>query len=338
MTESSIHPLPWQLNIWRRLWQAQRQKRLPHAMLFVGPEGVGKTRFAQAIAQSLFCANPDKNGLSCGTCRHCHLFQAGNHPDFQQIVPDEGSKSGEIKIDTIRNLIGSAALTAQSGGYKLALVKPAERMNKSAANSLLKTLEEPVPNTIVILVSHQPSRLLPTIRSRCQHFNFPIPPKDQALAWLEDHLGSSHADTLLALSGGAPLKVLGLDPGEIIERRKKMLLDFSGIAMGRLDLVKIVAEWTKYDIDQLMDWLVGWVMDLLRLQVSRDPPLLYNRDELNTLQTIAEQLNSATLQRFLLQIYAVRNLMDSNLNSQLMLERLLIEWYACIGREAISTR
>ncbi len=330
MVEMNYQRLPWQQDIWNRLQQARQQERLPHAMLFAGPEGVGKTSFAHVFAQSLLCTDPDSQGESCGHCRHCHLFQAGNHPDFQIVSPETGSKSGEIKIDTIRNFTRGAALTAQSGGYKVVIIKPAERMNSAAANSLLKTLEEPTADTVLMLLSDHPSRLLPTIRSRCQQFAFPHPKQAEAIRWLETRLGPSDAKTLLHLAGGAPLKALEMDSAEILSQRQGMLSALIGLGQNKLDPVKLAAEWSKHDNKQLMEWVVGWIIDMLRLQVSNEPPLLYNWDEKQALQPLAEQLNSELLQRFLTQVYDMRNLADSNLNPQLMLERLLIDWQACL--------
>lgn len=335
MGKLTYQRLPWQLDIWNRLQQARRQKRLPHAMLFAGPEGVGKASFAHAFAQSLLCTDPDEQGEPCGHCRHCHLFQAGNHPDMQLVSPEEGSKSGEIKIDTIRNLTRGATLTAQSGGYKVTIIKPAERMNSAAANSLLKTLEEPTADTVLMLLSDHPSRLLPTIRSRCQQFAFPHPKQAEAIQWLETRLGSADAKTLLYLAGGAPLKALDMDSAEILSKRQAMLRAFIGLRQNRLDPVKLAAEWSKHDNKQLMEWLTGWIIDMLRLQVSREPPLLYNWDERQALQPMAERLNSEMLQRFLAKVYDMQNLADSNLNPQLMLEKLLIEWHACLRQAGL---
>lgn len=330
MDELAPQHLPWQQTIWDRLQQARQQQRLPHALLFTGPEGVGKTCFAHAFAQSLLCVSPSGAGEPCGRCRHCQLFLAGNHPDLQLIGPEEGSKSGEIKVDRIRALTEGASLTAKSGGHKVVIIRPAERMNGAAANSLLKTLEEPTANTVLILLTDHPSRLLPTIRSRCQRFVFTPPATEQAIAWLQGRIQAGDPHTLLALASGAPLKALDMDNPEILEQRRAALQAFLGLAQKRTDPVKLADQWTKYDIKRLMEWLTGWIIDMLRLQVSATPPILFNRDEGQTLQRLAERLNSQLLQRFLGQVYAVRNLTDSNLNPQLMLERLLLEWHACL--------
>ncbi|MDJ0805491.1 MAG: DNA polymerase III subunit delta' [Gammaproteobacteria bacterium] len=332
MPESAYQRLPWQEEIWFRLQQARKQERLPHALLFTGPAGVGKVNFAFAFTQSLLCAQADDRGEPCGVCRHCHLLLTGNHPDFQWIGPEEGSKSGEIRIASVRELTKDVSLTTQSGGYKVVIVSPADRMNSAAANSLLKTLEEPVSNTLLMLISDNPSRLLPTIRSRCQQFTFPYPEQNEAIAWLTERVASGDPESLLALAGGAPLLALDMLGDDTITKRQSAFKAFIDLSQARIDPVKIAAEWSKQDDKQLLEWLTGWLVDMLRLQVTGQPPLLYNREDKQALQRMAQPLNSAALQRFLLQVYEARRLTDNNLNSQLMLEKLLIDWYACLHR------
>ena len=332
MDELTQPCLPWHQSIWERLQLARRQQRLPHALLFAGPAGIGKQNFAQRFTQSLLCTSPDAQGRPCGRCRHCELFQAGTHPDLQLIGPEEGGKSTEIKVDMIRTLTEGASLTAKSGGHKLVIIRPAERMNSAAANSLLKTLEEPTSNTVLMLLTDRPSRLLPTIRSRCQYFAFALPSRAEAVAWLHERIQSGKPETLLDLAGGAPLKALAMDDPTILAQHRNALQAFSNLAQARIDPVKLAEQWTKYENKRLLEWLLGWVIDMLRLKVSTDPPLLFNREERQTLQHLAKGLNSQVLQRFLGQIYEAYNLTDSNINPQLMLERLLLEWHACLQR------
>ncbi|MCU7810034.1 MAG: DNA polymerase III subunit delta', partial [Candidatus Thiodiazotropha sp. (ex Notomyrtea botanica)] len=211
--------LPWQDEQWLRLQQARQQGRLPHALLFGGPRGVGKEAFALAFAQATLCPDSDDEGRPCGICRHCHLLHSGTHPDFQWVVPEEESKSGEIKIDAIRKLTASAGLTAQSGGHKVVIIQPAHRMNTAAANSLLKTLEEPTRDTLIILLTDQPARLLPTIRSRCQQVHFQIPPNQDSLDWLGGKIKHADGETLLSLASGAPLLALKLDDADLLAAR-----------------------------------------------------------------------------------------------------------------------
>jgi len=330
MAEGLVRHLPWQQGLWERLQETRRRQRLPHAMLFAGPAGVGKALLAQAIAQSLLCGAPDGQGTPCGVCRHCQLLRAGTHPDLRWVEPDPESKSGEIRIEQIRRLTEGANLTAQSGGYKPVLLRPADRMTPGAANSLLKTLEEPSSGSLLILVTDHPSRLLPTIRSRCQLFNFPLPPRQQAIQWLKGQVQGGEAETLLHLAGGAPLKALALDDPELLARRQEMLQEFLQLVSRPLDPVKLAGKWSQQDMRQLLEWLTGWVIDMLRLQASARPPLLFNWDQREALRSLAKGLNSERLQRFLAQAYEISRLAEGNLNPQLMLEKLLIQWHSCL--------
>ena len=148
-----------------------RRQNMPHAVLLTGPEGTGKGHFAAIIANSLLCSKPSVDRFACGECQSCQLLAANTHPDFYRITLEsnaDGKPAKDIKVEQIRQLIQSLAQTSQLGGIKLAIIDPAERMNRNAANSLLKTLEEPTADTLLILLAAQPSRLLPTVRSRCQ--------------------------------------------------------------------------------------------------------------------------------------------------------------------------
>lgn len=328
--DRTVHTrLPWQEEQWERLQQASRQGRLPHALLFSGPRGVGKEQFALAFAQSMLCHDSDNEGRPCGVCRHCHLLHSGSHPDVQWVGPDADSKSGEIKIEAIRALASGAVLTAQSGGRKVVVIQPAHRMNTSAANSLLKTLEEPTKDTLIILLTDQPARLLPTIRSRCQQVLFQIPPQAASLAWLEGKLRNSDGTTLLALASGAPLLALELDDAELLAARERMVKQFLALGNPHEDPVALAGAWNGFDSRLLLEWLSGWVIDLLRLKTATQPPHLFNRDQTQAFHNLADKLHSEALHRFLGLVYEARGLMDSNLNPQLVLEKLLIEWRAC---------
>jgi DNA polymerase-3 subunit delta' len=298
-------------------------------LLFSGPRGVGKERFALAFAQSLLCHHSDDEGRPCGACRHCHLLHSGSHPDFQWVGPDAESKSGEIKIEAIRALAGGAVLTAQSGGHKVVLIQPAHRMNTPAANSLLKTLEEPTRDTLLMLLTDQPARLLPTIRSRCQQVLFETPAPAVSLTWLEGKVSHSDGATLLALASGAPLLALELDDAELLAAREQMLKQFLSLGSSRHDPVALAGAWSGFDPRLLLEWLCSWVIDLLRLQTVTQPPQLFNQDQVQALQGVADKINSEALHRYLGLLYDARGLIDSNLNPQLMLEKLLIEWRAC---------
>jgi DNA polymerase-3 subunit delta' len=329
MSERRFHRMPWQDEQWRLLQRMAEQRRLPHALLLSGPPGLGKEQFVLSFGQSLLCEDRDSDGVACGVCRQCQLLHSGNHPDFQWVKPQAESKSGEITIEVIRNLTSNASLTSHAGGNKIIGIQPAHRMNKAAANSLLKTLEEPTPGTLILLLTDQPGRLLATIRSRCQNIEFKPPQRTQAISWLTDKVNHAEPELLLALANGAPLKALQLDNSELLDARKTMAKGFLQLLGGSLDPVSLAHGWTSFDRALLLDWLAGWVVDLIRLKEGAEQGLLFNRDLAQALQKSADKLNSRTLHGYLLQVYAARGAVESSLNPQLSLEKLLISWRDC---------
>ena len=173
--------LPWHRPQWQRVERGVREGRVPHALLLRGAAGNGKAGFAVRLAAVLLCRSDNP---PCGACESCRLCAAGSHPDrFDVTIPEDRR---EIVVDQIRDLVHSVSLTARLGGYKAVIVNPAEQMNRHAANTLLKTLEEPPGATVFILVSSNPALLLATIRSRCQMIDFPVADRETALKWLRD--------------------------------------------------------------------------------------------------------------------------------------------------------
>ncbi len=219
---------PWQETIWGPL--LQKIKRLPQALLFHGPAGVGKLALAEHFVQFLLCEAPGPKAGPCGTCDACRWFAAGNHPDVRFIEPEAmarqvlgpeeegatakpGKPSTEIKVDQVRELADFLNIGSHRGARRFAIVQPAEAMNLHAANSLLKSLEEPPPGAVFVLVSHRPARLLSTIRSRCVAVPLPLPQPEAARAWLATQ-GVKDAERWLAFAGGAPLRALEHATGE----------------------------------------------------------------------------------------------------------------------------
>lgn len=213
---------------------------LPHALLILGPRGIGKGRLAQRFAQCLLCESPLPDGRACDRCDACGWFVAGNHPDYRQVSPlgdeDAGGERAErtrsersrpeIKIDQIRALAGFVGVGGHRGGRKPVLIDPAEGLNLPAANALLKTLEEPPGDTVFLLVAAQGAPVAPTVRSRCVPWRVPAPPADAARSWLSARLGAdqaAQAPDWLALADGAPLRALALaEPGAAAAHRMLM--------------------------------------------------------------------------------------------------------------------
>jgi len=162
--------LPWQQKQWAQVTTAAGSDRLPHALSLTGPEGIGLTEFALQVAGSLLCQNAGVDSMPCGQCRACVLMRAGNHPDILRVSPEEPGK--QIRVDEIRALLEFMHLSSHSGRYKVAIIDPADAMNRTAANTLLKILEEPPSGAVMMLCCRQPGRLPITIRSRCQQLAF----------------------------------------------------------------------------------------------------------------------------------------------------------------------
>lgn len=195
---------PWLSAQWSFFIQRLEADKLAHALMIEGPADVGKTTLAQAMIARLLCCEGQPR--ACGQCRSCQLLAGGAHPDYFDLQPEEDSKV--IKIDQVRALTGKLDLTTSISERKVAYIHPAEVMNAAAANALLKSLEEPAGNTILILVSDNPGRLPVTIRSRCQSIAISQPDSQLVQNWLEQRSGSPPEQVKAALqaAGGSPLR------------------------------------------------------------------------------------------------------------------------------------
>ncbi len=199
---------PWLSEHWSFFNQRLEQGRLGHALMVAGPAGTGKKAMADAMVAKLLCTelSSELNSAACGQCRSCKLLVGGAHPDRFDIQPEEDSEV--IKVDQIRALISSLDLTTSISNRKVACIHPAETMNIAAANALLKSLEEPAGDTVLILVCHDMSRLPVTIISRCQTISVRQPDRETAINWLTTTTAASAADSSIALeaAGGSPLR------------------------------------------------------------------------------------------------------------------------------------
>lgn len=320
---------PWQQDDWRRL-NAERE-RLPNAWLFTGPGGTGKLEFAEHLAQSLLCEQPQADHQPCGQCEACRWFAHGSHPDFRRLTPhgedDEPSKDSKptrklpvIKIEAVREVIDFAHLTAHRAGRRVVLVEPAEALNPAAANALLKILEEPPEQVLFLLVAQAPQRLLPTIRSRCRQFPLSHPDHRQALAWVESQQIANPAIEL-ARHGGAPL----FDHDPALAKLRGQFID--GLALPTFGTVLTLAEAVdkaKLPLALPITWLLKWLHDLAGLRLAGH--IRYHPDQKAVLADLAQRADLAQLMRCQQALLQLAPFGQHTLNTRLQLEALLMEY------------
>ena len=281
-------PYPWQQAQWERLQQARATDRLPHALLIHGPQGAGLHAFAEHLAAWMLCTG--EQAPPCGTCKNCLLFAAATHPDMMRLQPEEEGK--QIRIEAVRDLIDFTNLKSHGGRFKLALIEPAEAMNRNAANALLKTLEEPPPGTLIMLVTHRPLALPVTIRSRAQGVEIDCRPHGVTVAWLRQQLPEhAAAELCLDLCGGGPLLARDwLEQGHL-DLRGRLLEDLARLQEGGMDYTAIARQWDALDSDLLYRWNRTLLQDLARLLGQTDTTTLRNKDLLGDLQALAKRLD-----------------------------------------------
>lgn len=321
MSMNDLKPVvyPWQTTEWAQLYRQRNANRMPHAVLLSGPDGLGKLQFARTLAYGLLCRSPIDQGGACGHCDACKLLAAGTHPDFLFLAPESPEKA--IKVDEIRQLCQALTLTSQYEGYKIALIASADNMNVNAANSLLKTLEEPGANTLLILVSSKSYRLPVTIRSRCQTLKFRTPEYEVARQWLECQ-PVANAASFLTLAHGAPLKALGYADTESNERRK-LLTDALVAVAGNKSVTEWAEKLAKHPSNELLDWLYDWLGDLVKQKAGQNPIFMPDSQSLRQLVT---QIRETDLFLLLDEVVSLKKMQSIPLNAQMFWEDLLISW------------
>jgi DNA polymerase-3 subunit delta' len=325
MSEAEVpRPLPWLQARWQELVRLADAGRLPHALLISGAHGLGKHSLAEALVARTLCASPGEH--ACGRCHACHMLASGYHPDLLRVAPEEGKR--QIRIGPVREVNAFVAQTAQQGGYRVIVISPAEAMNVAASNALLKSLEEPGGRTLFVLLSDIPSRLLPTIRSRCQHWSLAVPAEADCRAWLAERLGGEEeARFWFRAAGGLPLRALELAEPESRALRQQLLETFEALVRGA-EPVAEAARLERQSIDAILWYGIAWLEDLIRLGLSGDTSELRNPDLLVLYRQAVKNARVRDWFRLLDHAREQRRLLakGGNPNPQLALEAWLVRW------------
>jgi DNA polymerase-3 subunit delta' len=310
---------------------------MPHALMLSGQAGLGKKTTALYLAKALLCEAEREGQGACGKCPSCHLYDAGNHPDLRTIeVGQEAAQatdstdeeqpaipakkpSRQIPVDAIRALVDFVAISAHRGGAKVVVIAPAEAMHPSAANALLKMLEEPPGGaTYFILVSHRPDRVLPTIRSRCFHVPFGAPGLDAAMDWLR---GQGIEQPLLALAQGsyAPLEAVARAADMEFWSQRKALLD--ELARPGFDPLLAADRAEPIDAPVVARLLSQWSYDLASLKAGG--AIRYHPDYATALEALARKLPAQALMVWYDSVLQYGRAAQHPLNKRLAMENLL---------------
>ncbi|OOF46324.1 DNA polymerase III subunit delta' [Rodentibacter trehalosifermentans] len=256
---------PWLTPLYAKIAQTFSQGLGHHALLIKSDSGLGVERLFEALSQRIMCLSPQQTS-SCGHCHACHLMQANTHPDYHELSPIEDK---DIGVDQVREINEIVAQHAQQNGNKAIYVKGAERLTEAAANALLKTLEEPRPNTYFLLQADSAASLLATIYSRCQVWNLPLPPKEMAQSWLQTQCEAEKQDisTALSMGLGRPLLALAVLQQGLIEQRKDFLRQFWRFYRRRSPL-ELLPLFDKEHYLRQLDWILAFLADSLKHKLA----------------------------------------------------------------------
>lgn len=348
----------WQNDVWQMLTQGQAARG--HALLLKGRKGVGKLAFARSLAKSLLCEKPSAEKEACGNCPSCSWFEQGGHPDFLLIEPEAlgadeaaaeaGSDSEtaaeaetgsakskkkpkqQIGVEQIRALADLVYLSSHRNGYKIILIHPAESMNLAAASALLKSLEEPPPQTLFILVTHRPQHLLPTIRSRCRQIAMPAPDPATAVVWLGQQ-GVKDPATSLAVAGYAPLTALEFNDADYLARHNIFIRKIS--TLDGFNPIALAEDLQKSDLPTAVNWLQKWCYDLMSFRTIGK--IRYHLPMLASIKLLAPGINPRSLAGYSRSLIAAQRLARHPLDPRLFLEEMLLS-YAMLMAPARSKR
>lgn len=342
--------LPWTHEAFHRI--LDNPQRQAHAYLLAGHAGMGKTAFAEQVARAMLCMQPEN--APCGHCQSCRIYDCGSHPDLHVLQSDKVTSdvanifsiyapryledenirkkrkrpSPDIKIDQVRGVIPDINSRPQLSSCRIIIINQAEDLNINAANSILKSLEEPPADTYFILISHDPGRLLPTIRSRCNRLDFRPPDSETVLEWLRTQVPAQVvSDDLLVRAAGVPLKALALARGETNEETQGIALLMLRLARGQIDPVNTAMEMNKIqETRQLYTQMQLITSHIIRNKNNAGLSGAIDNGQYRDLIDLGNRLNFKQLYAFLDKVSENKKLAGGPLDETLMLEDNLISW------------
>lgn len=308
----------WHKPVWDQFSKARQRDHLPHALLLSGEEGIAKVKLANNMVKSLLCTAPvSKNSINympCNSCQACKTYDSDANPDYLHIDLLESKQ--QIGIDQVRLIANFLNYTRSLSQQRVVLLNPANRMNIHAANSLLKSLEEPTQDTVIILISSQPESLLATIKSRCQLLHIPLPTKHQALDWLQKHKPElENPQKALQIAHGKPLIAANID-NEIINNYEELAGDILDCCLENKSITELAKKWEKGDIKQLLDWQIIWLQEYLK-----NAPIISDKHN-----KIKEKLTTSQKWSLYQALIEQKKLVHTSVNTLMFIENMLLLW------------
>ena len=313
--------------------------RVPHGLLFQGPDGCGKASVATSFAARLMCERDDG---PCGECDSCRLIETGSHPDLlvvhrQPKKPGASAASGVpedlkqfIVVDQIRELTRIAGMAPRRGARRVFIIDPADQMNNEAQNALLKTLEEPPGSAVLILVASRPHLLLPTVRSRCFVVAFAaLRVGELAGALVERGFDEAEATTRAALAEGRPGRALDLDLEQLQDKRDRLLGCLESLAASPSAVVdlaamaSVIAGKTQTHLLESLEMLEALLRDAARAGQFEDDPGLVHADLAVRLRALGQRIGTERAASLVASVERLRRDLRLNVNRTLVAESIL---------------
>ncbi len=329
INNSSNQEFPWHQQTWQQFTKARTQNKLPHAILLSGEEGIGKLSLAKRMAKSLICLNTVSTATdACNECQSCKTYESGANPDFTHISLLEDKQ--QIGVDQIRALSDFLNYSRSYNTNRVVIINPTERMNINAANSLLKSLEEPSAHTVIILVTAKLNQLLPTIKSRCQLFSVKTPSKDESVHWLQQHQSHQNQNSnqlvdpeiVLEMTGNKPLKAINISQDDI-ENRNQFFQDLSTVIHQQITITEMAKKWEKHDFETLLNWQILFIQSTIKSELSTDTNV---DNSSNSNNKLSQHLSAEEHWNLYQNLIKQKQYIHTSVNSLMFMENMIMLW------------